>query len=243
MSALKLSIIIPTYNDGKTLVEVIKRIKTVNLQDGIVKEIIVVDDHSTDDTQELLYPYICEGIKILKHEVNQGKGAAISTGLMAFTGDFVIIQDADLEYDPADYCMLLQPIISGAADVVYGSRFSPQSRRRNELFVHSLANKFLTWLSNNCCAVKVSDMETCYKMFRTCVIRSISIEEKRFGFEPEVTAKISRMPGVRICEVPISYSGRSYSEGKKIGFRDGIRAIICIVKYNFFDRNKTFINR
>ena len=205
---------------------------------SIEKEIIIINDCSEDNTEKTISNYIQNNsdlnIQYYKHEVNKGKGAAIHTGIQKATGDYLIIQDADLEYDPEEYNLLLKPIVSGFADVVYGSRFMGGNPHRVIFFWHTIGNKFLTFLSNMFTNLNLTDMETCYKMFDTKVIQSISLKEKRFGFEPEVTAKISRIPKIRIYEVGISYYGRTYEEGKKIGWKDGFRAIYCILKYGLF---------
>ncbi len=223
----------PAYNEGKTIVEVIR---TVLLQPSVA-EVIVVDDCSKDDTFERISS-LAQGeprLRILRHEVNQGKGAALRTGLGAVTAPIVIIQDADLEYDPSEYPRMIGPILSGKADVVFGSRFMGSEEHRVLYYWHSLGNKFLTLLSNVFTNINLTDMETCYKAFRGDVLRRIVIEENRFGFEPEITAKVSRL-NVRIYEVAISYHGRTYAEGKKIGWKDGVSAIRCILKYNLFNR-------
>lgn len=234
----KLSIIIPAYNEGPTIHRILDKIQAVQLVNGIEKEVIIVNDCSKDDTEEAIQRYCRENpvinIQYFRHEVNQGKGAALHTGISKATGEFLVIQDADLEYDPEEYNDLLKPCISGFADVVYGSRFIGGRPHRLLFFWHTLGNNFLTFLSNLFSDLNMTDMETCYKLFRTSIIQKIKLEEKRFGFEPEVTAKIARMPGVRIYEVGISYYGRTYQEGKKIGWRDGFRAIYCILKYNLF---------
>ncbi|MEK0421190.1 MAG: hypothetical protein RLZZ161_1041 [Bacteroidota bacterium] len=235
-----LSIVIPAYNEGRTIHLILDRVKAVILEDNIAKEVIIVNDCSKDNTEEAIQAYMAANtdlnIQYFKHEVNQGKGAALHTGIQKATGDFVIIQDADLEYDPNEYNILLQPILDGFADVVYGSRFMGGNPHRILFFWHSLGNKMLTFMSNMFTNLNLTDMETCYKLFRREIIQGIQLKEKRFGFEPEVTAKISRVPKIRIYEVGISYYGRTYEEGKKIGWKDGFRAIWCILKYNFFSK-------
>jgi glycosyltransferase involved in cell wall biosynthesis len=233
-----LSIVIPAYNEGRTIHFILDKVKEVVLNGGLSKEVIIVNDCSKDNTEEAVLNYMAAnpelGIVYVKHEINQGKGAALHTGIKKATGDFVIIQDADLEYDPREYNDLLKPVLEGFADVVFGSRFLGGNPHRILFFWHSIGNKFLTFLSNMFTNLNLTDMETCYKLFRRETIQSLSLKEKRFGFEPEVTAKISRVPNIRIYEVGISYYGRTYEEGKKIGWRDGFRAIYCILKYNFF---------
>jgi glycosyltransferase involved in cell wall biosynthesis len=224
---MKLSVVIPVYNEAATILAVIERVRAVALD----LEIIVVDDCSTDGTREVLQGLpASRDLALFFHPTNRGKGAALRTGFSAATGDVVVVQDADLEYDPGEYSKMLQPILDGRADVVYGSRFAGGECHRVLYFWHSLGNRFLTLLSNAVTNLNLSDMETCYKMFRREVIQSIVLQEDRFGFEPEVTAKIAERD-CRVYEVGISYSGRTYEEGKKIGWRDGLRAVWCIVKY------------
>ena len=239
-SLMKLSIVIPAYNEGPTIHHILNKIKAVNLVSGIGKEIIIVNDCSKDNTEEAIQSYQAGNpdlpISYYKHEVNMGKGAALHTGIKKATGDIVIIQDADLEYNPEEYNILLQPILDGFADVVYGSRFMGGNPHRILFFWHSIGNRWLTTASNMLTNLNLTDMETCYKVFKREIIQSIKLEEKRFGFEPEVTAKISRVPKIRIYEVGISYYGRTYEEGKKIGMKDAFRALYCIVKYNIFKK-------
>ena len=233
----KLSIVIPAYNEGNTIHLILDRVAAVQFVNNIEKEIIIVNDCSKDDTEEAIQRYAATGklnITYYKHEVNQGKGAAIHTGIKKATGDYVLIQDADLEYDPEEYNDLIKPVIRGGADIVFGSRFMGGNPHRILFFWHSLGNIFLTRLSNMFTNLNLTDMETCYKMFRRDIIQGVDLVEKRFGFEPEVTAKISRLKDIKIFEVGISYYGRTYAEGKKIGWRDGFRAIYCILKYNLF---------
>lgn len=236
--AQKLSIVIPAYNEERTIHLILDRIKAVQLINGMEKELIITNDCSKDDTEGAIKRYMVQNpelnIQYSKHEVNKGKGAALHTGIRHATGDYVIIQDADLEYDPQEYNILLKPFLDGFADVVYGSRFMGGRPHRILFFWHSIGNKFLTFVSNMFTNLNLTDMETCYKVFRRDMIQGLELKENRFGFEPEVTAKISRIPKVRIYEVGISYYGRTYEEGKKIGWRDGVRAIYCILKYNLF---------
>lgn len=226
---MKLSVIVPVYNEKKTIRETYKRIRAVDLD----KEIILVDDFSTDGTRDIIKEFEDDNTKIYFHEKNTGKGAALRTGFQKATGDILVIQDADLEYDPSEYPKLIRPIIEGKADVVYGSRFAGGEYHRILFFWHMVGNKFLTLLSNIFTNLNLTDMETCYKVFKREVYEKIKIEENRFGVEPEITAKVAKL-GARIYEVGISYAGRSYGEGKKIGWKDGFSAIRCIIKYNLF---------
>ena len=228
---MKLSIVIPCYNEVGTIRAIVDRVRAAPVAD---MEIIIVDDCSRDGTRELLRTEIAPLVaQIIYHEFNQGKGAALRTGFAAVTGEVVIIQDADLEYDPNEYPKLLAPIERGQADVVFGSRFAGGEAHRVVYFWHMVGNKFLTLLSNMCTNLNLTDMETCYKVFKREVIQQIKIEENRFGFEPEITAKVAKLDVV-IYEVGISYYGRTYKEGKKIGWRDGVRALYAIIKYNLF---------
>ena len=225
---MKLTLVIPVYNEAATIAALIDRVRQVPVD----KEIVVVDDCSRDGTRDVLKQLPpSDDLRVLFHEVNQGKGAALRTGFRSATGDVVVVQDADLEYDPMDLPKLMRPIADGRADVVYGSRFVGGECHRVLYFWHSIGNSVLTLLSNMCTDLNLTDMETCYKMFRREVIQAITVEEDRFGFEPEVTAKIAKMR-LRIYEVGISYSGRTYEQGKKIGWKDGVRAVWCILKYN-----------
>ena len=235
-----LSIVIPAYNEERTIHRILDKVKAVELIGGLQKELIITNDCSKDDTEGAIRRYMAAHpelpIRYLQHEVNRGKGAALHTGIQHASGEYTIIQDADLEYDPAEYNILLRPILDGHADVVFGSRFMGGRPHRILFFWHSIGNKFLTLISNTFTNLNLTDMETCYKMFRSDMLKGLDLQEKRFGFEPEVTAKISRIPNVRIYEVGISYYGRTYAEGKKIGWRDAFRAIYCILKYNLWAR-------
>jgi glycosyltransferase involved in cell wall biosynthesis len=234
----KLSIVIPAYNEERTIHLILNKVRDVKLINGITKELIIVNDCSSDDTEGAVaryratYPEL--NIQYFAHEVNKGKGAALHTGISRATGEYLIIQDADLEYDPEEFNDLLKPVVTGFADVVYGSRFQGSKPHRILFFWHTIGNKFLTFLSNVFSNLNLTDMETCYKLFRTDLIQGLTLRENRFGFEPEVTAKISRIPKIRIYEVGISYYGRTYEDGKKIGWKDGVRAIYCIFKYGLF---------
>ncbi|MFI4859774.1 MAG: glycosyltransferase family 2 protein [Phycisphaerales bacterium JB063] len=228
---MKLSVVIPIYNEQATLDTIIERVRAVEVD----KHLILVDDFSTDKTRDMLKRYEQDDdCTVLYHDKNQGKGAALRTGFAAAQGEIVLIQDADLEYDPAEYPKLLEPILDGRADVVFGSRFAGGQAHRVLYFWHTMGNRFLTLMSNVFTDLNLTDMETCYKVFKREVISKIKIEENRFGFEPEITAKVAKMKDVKIFEVGISYSGRTYDEGKKIGWRDGVRALWCILKYNVF---------
>jgi glycosyltransferase involved in cell wall biosynthesis len=235
-----LSIVIPAYNEERTIHRILDKIKAVELTGGMRKEIIITNDCSKDDTEGAIKRYMDANpelnIRYQKHEINLGKGAALHTGIQYASGEYIIIQDADLEYDPAEYNILLRPVLDGYADVVYGSRFMGGRPHRILFFWHSIGNKFLTFISNLFTNLNLTDMETCYKLFKSDLVKGLKLQEKRFGFEPEVTARISRIPDIRIYEVGISYYGRSYAEGKKIGAKDGFRAIYCVLKYNLWAR-------
>lgn len=233
--AATLSILIPAYNEERTIHLILDKVLAVKLIKGLQKEIILVNDCSTDQTRAVIKNYIdahpTVSFNYQEHEINKGKGAALHTGIKVASGDYLIIQDADLEYDPEEYNILLQPILDGHADVVYGTRFMGGKPHRILFFWHSLGNQFLTFLSNMFNNLNLTDMETCYKLFRTEHIQGLKLQETRFGFEPEVTAKIAKIKDIRFYEVGISYYGRTYDEGKKIGWKDGFRAIYCILKY------------
>jgi len=240
MSIHKLSIIIPVYNEEKTIHLILNKIQGVELINNIQKELIIVNDKSKDNTAGKIQEYMQNNpqlnIRFFEHEVNKGKGAALHTGIKEATGEALIIQDADLEYDPNEFNDLLKPMVDGFADVVYGSRFIGGKPHRVLFFWHTIGNKALTIISNMFTNLNLTDMETCYKLFRTNILQTIILEERRFGFEPEITSKISRISNIRIYEVGISYYGRTYAEGKKIGWKDGFRAIFCILKYGLFNR-------
>lgn len=238
MRVNKLSIIIPVFNEEATIALILDKIKDVAMVNNIEKEIIVVNDCSTDNTGKEIEKFIennsAMNIHYYKHELNKGKGAALRTGISLAKGEFLIIQDADFEYDPDEYNDLLKPVLKGFADVVYGSRFIGSNPQRKLFFWHTIGNKLLTFLTNLFSNLNLTDMETCFKLFNTQIVQSIKLAENRFGFEPEVTIKIARVPRIRIYEVGISYYGRGYEEGKKIGWKDGFRAIYCIFKYGLF---------
>jgi glycosyltransferase involved in cell wall biosynthesis len=234
-----LSVVVPAYNEEATITQILDSLFAVTLDQEVGMEVIVVNDCSKDATDERVQAYKAahpsRAIRYIKHDVNQGKGAALHTGFKHATGQAVIVQDADLEYDPNEFNVLLRPMLRGVADVVYGTRFMGGRPHRILFFWHTIGNKFLTFLSNMFTNLNLTDMETCYKLFRTEIIQGLDLKEKRFGFEPEVTAKVARIPKIRIYEVGISYYGRTYDEGKKIGWKDGLRAIYCIFRYNFFN--------
>lgn len=240
LSNLKLSLIIPAYNEERTIHLILDKVRDVVLEQGVSKEVIIVNDGSTDGTVQAVQRYMeanaAMGIRFIEQPKNMGKGAAIHRGIKESTGEYLLVQDADLEYDPREYNDLLRPVLEGFADVVYGSRFIGHHPHRILFFWHSIGNKFLTQLSNAFNNLNLTDMETCYKLIRSDIAKGLVLQEKRFGFEPEVTAKIARVKGARIYEVGISYYGRTYAEGKKIGWKDGFRAIWCIVKYGISAR-------
>ena len=240
MNVQRLSILIPCYNEQQMVADVLKMVSNAQMMDQVQKEVIIIDDGSSDNTPACIQQFIKENpaqqIKLITHQTNRGKGACVRSGLALATGDVVIIQDSDLEYDASEYNKLLMPIAKGHADVVYGSRFRGSEAHRVLFFLHTIGNKLLTFWSNVFTGLNLTDMETGFKMFRTDAIRQLNLKENRFGFEPEVTAKISRVKNIRIYEVGVSYYGREYEQGKKIRWTDGMRAVYCVFKYNIFSR-------
>ncbi len=236
-----LSIIIPVYNEEKTIFQILEKVNTVQLINNIRKEILIINDASTDGSENQILSFIKENpnqrIRYFRQAENLGKGAALHRGIKSATGEFLIIQDADLEYDPKDYNDLLQPVVEGYADVVYGSRFMGNKPHRVLFFFHSIGNIILTFLCNFFCNINLTDMETCYKLIKTQYAQQVELKEKRFGFEPEITIKLSRIPHIRIYEVGVAYYGRTYLDGKKIGWKDGVKAIYCILKYGILYRH------
>jgi glycosyltransferase involved in cell wall biosynthesis len=234
-----LSIIIPVYNEQKTIYNILEAVRSVDLINGMNKQLVVVNDCSKDNSLDVIYDFKNEhpemNILVVSHQTNKGKGAALHSGIFHATGDYIIVQDADLEYDPNEFNILLKPILDGHADVVYGSRFIGGKPHRVLFFFHTIGNKLLTLASNVFSGLNLTDMETCYKLFKADIIKSLSLKETRFGFEPEVTAKIAKIKNIRIYEVGVSYYGRTYEEGKKIGWKDGFRAIYCIVRYSILN--------
>lgn len=239
---ITLSIVIAAYNEEKSVATVLEKVCRAPLPAGVTRDVVVVDDGSRDKTWDVLQTFCAAHpqfpVRLFRQQPNQGKGAALRRGIQEARGDYILIQDADLEYDPGEYPLLLAPVLAGHADVVYGSRFMGGNPHRILFFWHSIGNKFLTFVSNMFTNLNLTDMETCYKLFQADILKKIDLKENRFGFEPEVTAKVARYPGVRIYEVGISYYGRTYAEGKKINWKDGLRALWCILKYNTWARQR-----